>query len=199
VIGRGLAALAIVAGVAGCAARGRPATPGDLALLRAAPGLVASGQLGISGPRGRFRTDVLIGVARPDRIRIEIASATGPRFVLVAGSGRVTADYPGERARFTGPSDAATIGAVFGASISARDLAEVLLGGEAPDAAVAWRFDGGLPAGARVRLNTGERLDLSLASPELREATAGAFEARPDPRLEPVDAPTMARLLGLRR
>lgn len=190
---------AIVAVASGCAARGRPASPGDIALLRDAPGLVAAGRLGVDGPRGRFRTDVLIGVARPDRVRVEIAAATGPRFVLVAAGGRVTADYPAERARFEGSSSAETFGELFGVGISAEALCRVLLGGETRDAVVSWRFDRGLPASARVQLSTGERLDLSLEAPELREAGATAFTVGEDPRLEPVDAATMSRLLGLRR
>ena len=83
-----------------CAARGHIATPAEVALLRETPGLSASGQITLKGPGGRFATKVVMGVARPDSLRIEIPDGGGLRFLLVCRNGRLRADLPRDGVAF---------------------------------------------------------------------------------------------------
>jgi hypothetical protein len=187
-----------------CAPRGRIATPAELARLKAAPGFVGSGQLRVSSPLGRFRAPILIGVARPDRIRLEVLAGPGASFVLVSRDGLLGAEYPVARARFEGKGDRSTIASLFGASLAPDELVGALLGAPPPRARFyEWRFESGAPRNVRLHLSDGSRLDFILdgdeAAPELKDVEASAFTApAPSESVRSVDVDTMARLLGLR-
>ena len=191
-----LIAFAVLA--AGCAARGHVATPDELALLREASGLSASGKITLSGPGGRFSTRMLIGVAKPDLVRLEIPAGTGLRFRLITNGETLLADLPGEAVFFRGASSRGVLEALFGVEIEPRDLVAAVLGNQPTDFRTAWRFDRALPVHMKIDGREGRALAMSLDDTELAAPSAEAFVVDP-PRSSPVSLEEMSSRLGLRR
>jgi len=165
--------------------------------LKGAPGLSASGKMTLSGPRGRFSTRVVFGVARPDSLRLEIPSATGLRFLLVSREGQLRADLPGDRAMFEGPATRETMNRLFGIDLHPRDLVAALLGSATDGVEVAWRFDHAQPAEVTIRANR-SRLSLTIDDPAVEAPGAQAFAFAP-PRPQSWTIDEMSDRLGLVR
>jgi len=189
-------AIAIVS--SGCAARGRIATPDEMARLGQANGLSASGQIALSGPGGRFRTRIVIGVARPGSLRLEIPAGSGLRFLLVTNGGRLRADLPQDDATYEGPATSQVMDALFGVAFDPKDLVAAILGDSPEGLAAAWRFDRGQPAQVSMNDVHGKKLTLNfeesdLQTPDSRAFTFGAARSRS------ITLAEMAERLGLKR
>ena len=183
---------------AGCAARGRIATPDEMARLTATDGFSAAGQIALAGPGGRFRTRVVIGVARPDALRIEIPSGSGLRFLLVTNGGKLRADLPPDDAMYEGPATSAVMDALFGVAFDPRDLVAALLGDAPPGIVTTWRFNRGQPARVSMKDGRGRELTLSVDESELQAPNARAFLFGPA-RRHTTSLTEMAETLGLKR
>ena len=195
---RKCAAFLLAASFAGCAARGHVATPDELARLGEAQGLSASGRLTLSGPRGRFSTRVVFGVARPDSLRLEVPSGTGLRFLLIARDGALRADLPGDDAMFEGPGTKEVMAGLFGIEISPKELVNAILGSPPSAMDVAFRFERALPAEVRIRGEGGTLLVLNLSDPEVAAPRPQAF-AFGAPRDHVLSLVAMSERLGLTR
>jgi hypothetical protein len=192
------AALLICASGSGCAARGHVATPEEIARLQKVEGLSASGLLSLAGPSGRFRTRVVLGVSRPDAVRIEIPSGTGLRFLLVARGGRLRAELPGDGVAYEGVATAEVMDDLFGIDFEPRDLVAAVLGNASPRLSTTWRFDRGRPSHTMMKGSDGRTLALSLDDAELAAPPAAAFEVLGG-RGQSVTLREMSDRLGLRR
>ena len=188
----------LTAWTAGCASRGHIATPAEMAMLREAGGLSASGRLTLSGPEGRLSAPLVFGVARPDSLRIEIPAGVGLRFLLIAKDGRLRAELPQDDAMFEGPATRAIMNGLFGIDLSASDLAGALLGSPPEALSVGWRFDRTLPRQMTVRGGNDTRLAVTLDEPETRAPGEEAFQFGP-PRRHVWSLQEMSARLGLRR
>lgn len=181
-----------------CAARGHIATPAEVALLQDAPGLSASGQITLKGPGGRFGTKVVLGVARPDSLRIEIPDGGGLRFLLVCRNGTLRADLPRDGVVFEGPANREIMRQLFGIDLAPEALVGAILGASAEGFSVKWRFDRSNPTQVTIEGPDATRLSLTLDDPEIEAPPARAFEAGPI-RGTRVSLEEMSERLGLRR
>jgi hypothetical protein len=193
---RRLLALGAVAISAGCAARGHVATPQEIAVLKEATGLSASGRLSLNGPGGRFSARLIFGVARPGSLRIEIPAGTGLRFLLIAREGRLRAELPQDDAMYEGPGTSAVMKALFGIEIDPQDLVGAILGSPPETLRVGWRFDRTGPSGITLFGPNQTRLSLKLEDPEIQAPGPAAFAFGP-PRRERLTLPEMSVRLGL--
>lgn len=181
-----------------CAARGHIATPEEMARLREATGLVTSGKISLEGPAGRFSTRVVLGVARPDSLRIEIPAGAGLRFLLVARDGRLRADLPQDDAMFEGPGTSEVMDRLFGIEVEPKSLVAAILGSP-PEAFTAdWRFDRARPVRITLKDGKGSKLTLTLEDPETEAPPLGAFTFGPA-RRESWTLEEMSSRLGLKR
>ena len=194
---RGLTLLAALWASA-CAARGHIATPAEIALLRETPGLSASGQITLKGPRGRIGTKVVLGVARPDSLRIEIPEGGGLRFLLVCRNGLLRAELPGDRVTFEGLANREVMERLFGIDIDPEALVSAILGASPDNFTVRWRFDRSLPALVTIEGRDGSTISLRLDDPEIAAPPARAFESGPL-RGTRISLGEMSDRLGLRR
>ncbi len=185
-------------GLSACAARGHLATPDEVERLREAQGLSASGRITLSGRQGRFSAGVILGVARPDRVRIEIPAGAGLRFLLVAKDGRLRAELPGDDAMFEGPGTAEVMNRLFGIDLEPKDLVSALLGSPPESLSVGWRFDRSGPVQVTIRGSNTTKLALTLDDTETESPAAQAFDFGP-PRRYRWTLPEMSERLGLRR
>lgn len=184
--------------VSACAARGHIATPAEIALLRNTAGLSASGQITLKGPGGRFGTKVVLGVARPDSLRIEIPDGGGLRFLLVCRNGTLRAELPQEGVSFEGPANREVMHRLFGIDLDPEALVSSILGASPDKFTVRWRFDRSLPTQVTIEGPDGAQLSLRLDDPEIAAPPALAFESGP-PRGNRVSLDEMSNRLGLRR
>ncbi len=169
-----------------------------MARLKEARGLSASGRLTLSGPQGRFSARVVIGVARPDSLRIEIPSGAGLRFLLITREGRLRADLPGDDAMFEGPATGEIMNRLFGIDVEAKDLVGALLGSPPPSMNVTWRFELAQPAQVTLEGSNRTKLSLTVDDPEVESPADRAF-AFPPPRARSWTVGEMSDRLGLRR
>ncbi len=181
-----------------CAARGHIATPAEVALLREAPGLSASGEITLKGPGGRFGTKVVLGVARPDSLRIEIPDGGGLRFLLVCRNGMLRADLPREGVVYEGPANRAVMDQLFGIDLDPEALVGAILGASPAGFSVAWRFERAMPTQVTIEGADATRLSLTLDDPQIEAPQARAFESGPV-RGTRVSLDEMSDRLGLRR
>ncbi|MBK5255492.1 MAG: hypothetical protein JJE39_05615 [Vicinamibacteria bacterium] len=197
---RGMHAALVLLGysLAACAARGHIATADEVARLKQASGLSASGRLTLTGPQGRFSTRVVFGVARPDSLRIEIPSGTGLRFLLVATRGKLRADLPQDDAMFAGPGTADVMKRLFGVDVEPKDLVGALLGSPPESLPVSWRFEGARPTQVTLQGSDGARLSLTFDDPEIEPPSDRAFSFGP-PRSRSWTLSEMSDRLGLVR
>lgn len=181
-----------------CAARGRVATPYDMALLEKTDGLSSAGRITLAGPRGKFSSRVVFGVARPDSLRIEIPGPTGLRFVLVARDGRLRAHLPGDDAMFEGSATAEVMSGLFGIDLSPRELVGAILGSPSGSLGVSWRFEASRPLQMTLRGSNDTRLTLDLDDPEILAPRPEAFDFGPS-RARAWSLREMSDRLGLTR
>lgn len=184
--------------VSGCAARGHVATPAEISLLEQTTGLSASGRISLSGPRGRFSTRVVFGVARPDSLRIEMPDGAGLRFLLVSKGGSLRADLPRDDAMFKGPGTREVMDGLFGIDLEPKALVAAILGSPPNGFTAVWRFDRSLPAQVTIEGPNSTRLSLTLDDPEIKAPPAQAFDF-PTPRQRLLTLEEMSDRLGLRR
>lgn len=182
----------------GCAARGHIATPVELATLRQAKGLSASGRLTLSGPRGKATARVIFGAAPPDSLRVEIPSGASLRFLLVTRGGRLRADLPPDNAMFEGPATAATMKDLFGIDLAPEDLVAALLGSPPRTVAGLWRFERSRPSELTLTGADGTKLKLTLDDPSTDAVSDQAFAFGPA-RPQSLSRAEMSRRLGLVR
>jgi hypothetical protein len=182
----------------GCAARGHVATPQELAVLKAAPGLSASGRLSLRGPQGHFSARLIFGVAKPESLRIEIPAGAGLRFLLIAREGRLRAELPQDDAMYEGPATSAVMKALFGIELDPKDLVGAILGSPPVTLRVGWRFDQTRPSGMTLFGPNETRLTLNLEDPDLQAPGPSAFMFGP-PRNERWTLSEMSERLGLVR
>lgn len=182
----------------GCAARGHIATPAEVALLRESTGLAASGQITLKGPGGRFGTRVVLGMARPDSLRIEIPDGVGLRFLLVCRNGTLRADLPREGVVFEGPAKREVMFALFGIDLDPEALVSAILGAAPDGFAVRWRFERSMPTQVTIEGPDATQLSLTLDDPEIASPPARAFESG-SIRGRRVSIDEMSDRLGLRR
>jgi len=180
-----------------CAARGHIATPGEMARLKEAGGLSASGRLTLAGPQGRFSARVVFGAARPDSLRIEIPSGAGLRFLLIAREGRLRADLPGEDAMFEGQATGEIMNRLFGIDVEPGDLVQALLGAAPESMSVTWRFERARPTHVTLEGSNRTRLSLAVDDPEVESPADRAFDF-PPPRGRSLTLGEMSDRLGLR-
>ncbi len=181
-----------------CAARGHIATPEEMARLGEISGLATSGKITLEGPAGRFSTPVVLGVARPDSLRIEIPAGAGLRFLLVAKDGRLRADLPQDNAMFEGPGTSEVMDRLFGIDVEPKSLVAAILGNPPPAFSVDWRFDRARPVRITLRDAKGSRLTLTLDDPETEAPAERAFGFGPA-RGESWTLEEMSNRLGLKR
>lgn len=181
-----------------CAARGHIATPAEVALLKESTGLSASGQITLKGPGGRFGTKVVLGVARPDSLRIEIPDGGGLRFLLVCRNGTLRADLPREGVLFEGQANREVMHALFGIDLDPEALVGAILGSSPDGFSVRWRFEGSMPTQVTIEGSDATQLSLRLDDPEMAAPPARAFESGPI-RGRRVSLDEMSDRLGLRR
>lgn len=194
------AAVVLLAGwsAVACAARGHLATPEEMARLRETTGLVTSGRITLQGPAGRFSTRVVLGVARPDSLRIEIPAGAGLRFLLVARDGRLRADLPQDDAMFEGPATNEVMDRLFGIDVDPKALVAAILGSPPATFSADWRFDRARPVRITLRDARGSKLTLNLDDPETEAPAERAFTFGP-PRGESWTLEEMSSRLGLKR
>ena len=181
-----------------CAARGHVATPEEMARLGEISGLVTSGRITLEGPAGRFSTPVVLGLARPDSLRIEIPAGAGLRFLLVAKDGRLRADLPQDDAMFEGPGTSEVMGRLFGIDVEPKSLVAAILGNPPTGFSVDWRFDRSRPVRVTLRDAKGSKLTLTLDDPETGAPAERAFTFGPT-RRESWTLEEMSSRLGLKR
>lgn len=181
-----------------CAARGHIATPAEVALLREAAGLSASGQITLKGPGGRFGTKVILGVARPDSLRIEIPDGGGLRFLLVCRNGTLRAELPRDGVAFEGPASREVMQRLFGIDLEPEGLVRAILGASPDGFTVDWRFEKAMPTQVTIKGADATRLSLTLDDPEIAAPLARAFESGPL-RGTRISLDEMSDRLGLRR
>jgi outer membrane biogenesis lipoprotein LolB len=196
--GRGVVALLATSLFAACATRGHIATPDEVARLRQAEGLSASGRLTLQGPKGKFSARIVFGVARPESLRIEIPGGAGLRFLLVTRNGRLRADLPGDDAMFEGASSREVMNGLFGIDLAPKDLVDAILGSPNGALEVAWRFDRSLPSEVTIAGANRTRLTLNVDEPQIEAPPSGAFDFGP-PRPRVWGLSEMSERLGLTR
>ena len=181
-----------------CAARGHVATPEEMARLRETTGLVTSGRITLEGPAGRFSTRVVLGVARPDSLRLEIPAGAGLRFLLVAKGERLRADLPQDDVMFEGPGTSEVMDRLFGIDVEPKLLVAAILGNPPTAFSVDWRFDGARPVRITLRDAKGSKLTLTLDDAEAEAPAERAFTFGPA-RRESWTLEEMSSRLGLKR
>ena len=191
-------ALGVAFAAAGCAARGRIANPSEVRELQQAGGLSASGQLTLSGPSGRIRTRVVLGMARPDALRIEIPAGASLRFLLTTNDGQLSAVLPLEGVRYDGEASPMVMSTLFGIDFGPQALVASALGGTDPGLDASWRFDRGAPSEIVLTGRSGGSLKLALDDVELVPPPPMAFRPSESGALS-VSLDEMSRRLGLRR
>lgn len=165
-----------------CSARGaRTAPPDVLAAARAAATYRARLHVSLRGPTVRARTPVLVGFRRPDALRLEIPGPGGPRLIVVAAAGTLTAVAPPERAFYRGPADEAGLDEVLGIALTPGEVMDVLVGVRPPRlAAYDVRWGVALPAHVTAALPDGTRLAARVEQPETAvELPPAAFAVPP--------------------
>lgn len=169
-----------------------------MALLQATAGLSASGQITLKGPGGRVGTRVVLGVVRPDSLRLEIPDGGGLRFLLVCRNGTLRADLPRDGVVFEGPATREVMRGLFGIDLHPEDLVGAILGGSPAGFSVRWRFERSLPTQVTIQGPDATQLALTLDDPEIEAPPARAFDSGPI-RGERVTLDEMSARLGLRR
>lgn len=162
-----------------CAARFRPADPAAAARALRAQSYSGDLKLSLAGPTLRARTAVLVGFRRPDTMRIEVPGPSGARLVAVARDGKLAAVFPAHQAYFEGDATAEVLEALFGVSLTPRQVMDALLGVGGPGLSD-YRVDWGsaVPARIEARLDDGARLKLEVRSADIDPALPdAAFEA----------------------
>jgi hypothetical protein len=158
--GRALAPLAALL-LGACASL--PAHPPPDVAARARALLAYSARLSVrlSAPELRARTPALVGFRRPDALRVEVPGPAGPRLVLVASGGRLTAVFPPERAFYSGGAGREELLALIGVDLTPEEVIDLLVGVASPRlraCTFGWgerlprRIDAVLPDGGRLRL-----------------------------------------------
>lgn len=157
-IGRVWALAAMASACVGCATL-KPATPAAMEAARALPSYSATLKVGLSGPTRRGRTRALVAWVRPGDLRVEIPGPGGVRLLAVAHNGQLSSVFPGERAYFEGPADAATLQALLGIVLAPEAMIDVLAGAGSTHVSD-YRADyrAGLPRRLEARLSDGSRL-----------------------------------------
>jgi hypothetical protein len=194
----GLLATAVL--LPGCATL--PAAPRPEQARAAREASTYSGQLKVSldGPSFRGRARVLLGFRRPDGLRLELPGPLGPRLVVVASAGSLTAVFPGERAVFRGRTAASDLEALLGVALEPAELMDLLVGVPSPRLRgwhVGWgpslpkRIDAVLPDGARLSV----RVEDAALAVALADA---AFDPPPHVGYRLVDPEEARRLWSAR-
>jgi hypothetical protein len=195
----GLSAASAAAFLAGCAAVTPP--PREVQDRAAtAETYAANLRVSVSGGALRGRTAVLVGFERPDRLRIEIPGGVGPRLVLTARGGRLTAVFPPERAFHQGDATPERAEAILGVGLSPEEIMELLVG-RPPQRLVACRVRWGPLAPSRVEadLPSGGRLKISADDIDLgRRFGPGVFEEPPHPGYRELTEAEVRQLWGSR-
>ncbi len=194
----GVLALWLGLAAGGCAARSHVATPDEIERLREAAGLSTSGRLTLKGPEGRLSARVVIGVARPDSLRIEIPAGAGLRFLLVSRRGLLRADLPGDDAMYEGPATREVVQGLFGIDIEPADLVEAILGASKKALPSSWRFGALGPSKVTIHGPDSTKLTLTIDDSRLESPPDRAFEFGPPRRLV-WSLLEMSSRLGLRR
>lgn len=199
--GRARAALALAALLLPACAT-LPAVPRPELARAAREAASYSGQLKVAldGPSFRGNARVLLGFRRPDALRLELPGPVGPRLLVVASAGALTAVFPGERAVFRGRSGASDLEALLGVALEPAELMDLLVGVPPPrlrsysvgwGAALPKRIDAVLPDGARLTV----RVEDAALQAALTDA---AFEPPPHAGYRIVDAEEARRLWSAR-
>ena len=188
----------LAASLFACSTRGHVATPDEMARLRQAEGLSASGRITLEGPKGRFSARIVFGVARPESLRIEIPGGAGLRFLLVTRNEKLRADLPGDDAMFEGAASREVMNGLFGIDLAPQDLVEAILGSPGGSLAVGWRFERSLPTRVTIEGANRTRLTLDIDEPEIEAPRPGAFDFGP-PRSRAWRLSEMSDRLGLTR
>jgi hypothetical protein len=161
-----------------------------------------SGQLKVAldGPSFRGRARVLLGFRRPDALRIELPGPLGPRLVVVASSGALTAVFPAERAIFRGRTAASDLEALLGVALEPAELMDLLVGVPSPRLrgyGVRWGVS--LPSRIDAVLPDGARLDVRVEDATLHATLAdAAFEPPPHAGYRVIEAEEARRLWSAR-
>lgn len=169
-----------------------------MARLQETNGLSASGRITLEGPTGRFSTRVVLGVARPQSLRIEIPAGGGLRFLLIAKDGRLRADLPQDDAMFEGPGTSEVMDRLFGIRVEPAALIAAVLGSPPEEFRAEWRFDRARPVRITLRDAKGSTLTLALDDVETEAPAERAF-AFGAPRRESWTVDLMSSRLGLKR
>jgi hypothetical protein len=164
-VSRRWALLALAAGATGCAARSAPPPAPVLESARALSTYSAELRAKVGG-LGVPRLTVLVGFARPDRLRFEIPGPAGVRLIAVAHAGVLTAVFPVERAVYEGEAEPRVLAEVLGVALAPKDVMDFLVG-TSPASVQGYRADWGpaLPRRVRGRLDDGTRLDVHVNDP----------------------------------
>lgn len=154
-------------------------------------------EVGIAGRAGglKLRGRALVGLERPDRLRLEGLAPFGqPLFILVAGGGQATLLLPRDRRVLRHASAAAIIEALTGVTIGPDELRHAVTGcvaaGEPSSGrayATGWHavdLDGATlflrQAGARWRVEAGARPGLTIEYSAFESARPGRVRLRAD-------------------
>jgi len=145
-----------------------PPPPGVAERARGAVSISARLRVSLRGPQTRGRATALVAFRRPDSLRVEVPGPSGPRLVLVAGSGRVLAAFPGDRAYWEGEATADSLDALLGVALTPAEVMDLLVG--APPASVRdYRASWGpsVPRKFTARLADGSQLTVAVEDAEL--------------------------------
>jgi hypothetical protein len=165
--GRRCTGLLLAALLAGCATL-PPPTPQAVARARAAQSYSGRVRVSLRARDFRARTPVLIALARPDMLRVEVPGPAGARLVTVAGGGQLVAVFPAERAVFRGAASALDLEALLGVALTPAEVLDLLLGQPPPRLArYEARWKDGLPIRVEATLPDGARLTATVEEAEL--------------------------------
>jgi hypothetical protein len=192
---RGLAP-AVALAAAACASLPRAAPPGAAEAARAAGSYSAALGVRLDGPELRARTRALVAFRRPDALRVEVPGPAGPRAVVVARGGRLTAVFPAARAVHACRADADDLRRLLGVGLEPAEMMDVLVGvpvERLDGQRTSWgerlprRVELTLPDGGRLRLEV-EDAETGAALPE------AAFDPPPHAGYRQVDVEEARRL-----
>jgi hypothetical protein len=143
---------------------------------------------------------VLLGFRRPDALRLELPGPLGPRLVVVASAGALTAVFPRERAVFRGGTAASDLEALLGVALEPAELMDLLVGVPSPRLrgyTVGWGRS--VPSRIEAVLPDGAGLSVRVEDAALHAALAeAAFEPPPHAGYRLVDAEVARRLWSAR-
>jgi hypothetical protein len=167
---------------------------------RAARTYSASVRVSLETKALRGRARAIVAFARPDALRLELPGPAGVRCIAVAAGPRLSAVFPGERARWEGASTAEEMEDLLGVRLAPSELMDLLVGVPSPrveDYRASWGEK--LPRKLSATLVDGSRIKAEVETADLDpDLPAAAFEDPPSAGYRLVDAAEARRLLGIR-